>query len=304
MSHIEIGDLVVRKSHGGDIIFKVVDTFVDSKHELQYVLKGLHLRLVADSPLDDLQRIDAEHLRNEIVELESMQNENIKRVLMRRSRDRELLELNRADCGKKHSFFEVPGRVLHLDGDEEYMRMCLKTYNQLNIDAVGKWIEECRQADAVTDLLIEYQPDILVMTGHDAIFGKSKREYGDLDKYRNSKHFIEAVKKARLFEPSRDNLIIFAGACQSFFEAILHSGANFASSPNRIFIHAYDPVFIAEKIAFTPINRIVDVGAAIAASVTGVDGVGGIETRGKLRMGMPRPSVKGYFSKNGGKYFC
>ncbi|HWR07173.1 sporulation peptidase YabG, partial [Sporomusa sp.] len=84
----------------------------------------------------------------------------------------------------------------------------------------------------------------------------------------------------------------FAGACQSHFEAILSSGANFASSPNRIFIHAYDPVFIAEKVAFTPINKTVEVSDAITASVTGIDGVGGLETRGKFRLGMPKTPIK------------
>ena len=91
-----------------------------------------------------------------------------------------------------------------------------------------------------------------------------------------------------MVEPNRDDLVIFAGACQSHFEAILAAGANFASSPIRIFIHAYDPVFIAEKVAFTPINRTVDVCDAITASVTGVQGVGGIETRGKFRLGLPK----------------
>jgi spore coat assembly protein len=256
-SDIEIGDLVVRKSYGADIVFKVVDMTVDERERSCCILKGLHLRLFADSPIDDLKRVDAENLRNEFVRMECIRNESMHRVMMRRSQELGQLERGKADPSKKYSFFELPGRVLHIDGDEEYMKMCLKTYNQLNIDAVGRWIEECKHADVITDLLIEFQPDILVMTGHDAISGSSKRDFGDISRYRNSKHFVQAVKKARIFEPSRDNLVIFAGACQSYFEAILHSGANFASSPNRIFIHAYDPVFIAEKIAFTPINNVV-----------------------------------------------
>jgi spore coat assembly protein len=109
-----------------------------------------------------------------------------------------------------------------------------------------------------------------------------------LERYKNSKYFIESVKEARKYQHSLDELVVIAGACQSYFEAILGAGANFASSPNRIFIHAYDPVFIAEKVAFTPIGRTVDVNDAITASVTGFEGVGGIETRGKFRLGMPK----------------
>jgi spore coat assembly protein len=289
---IQVGDLVIRKSHGGDIVFKVADIFVDDAQQTHCVLKGLHLRLMADSPIDDLQRIEAEHLRNEIVRMESMHNETLHRVLVRRSREREQLELRRSEATKKFTFFDLPGRVLHLDGDEEYLRMCLKTYHQLNIEAEGHWVEETKQADVIIGLLEEIRPDILVLTGHDALSGNGKKDINDISNYRNSKHFVAAVKKARLFEPSRDDLVIFAGACQSHFEAILSAGANFASSPNRIFIHAYDPVFIAEKVAFTPINKTVDVSDAITASVTGVDGVGGLETRGKFRLGMPKTPIK------------
>lgn len=289
---IQVGDLVIRKSHGGDIVFKVTDIFVDKTQQTHCLLKGLHLRLMADSPLADLEPIAAEHLRNEIVRMESIHNSSLRQVMVRRSREREQIELRRAEATKKFTFFDLPGRVLHIDGDEEYLKMCLKTYSQLMIEAEGRWVEEAKQPEVIAGLLEEVRPDILVLTGHDALIGNGKKDINDINNYRNSKHFVAAVKKARLVEGSRDELVIFAGACQSHFEAILHSGANFASSPNRIFIHAYDPVFIAEKIAFTPINRTVDVGDAITASVTGIDGVGGLETRGKFRLGMPKTPIK------------
>ncbi|CUH95455.1 hypothetical protein P22_1526 [Propionispora sp. 2/2-37] len=293
MSSIQIGDLVIRKSHGGDVIFKVADIYMDpAGGKPLTVLKGMHLRLLADAPVEDLERIDAEHLRNEIVRMEGMHNESLKRVMMRRSLERENFELHRSESSKKYDFFDLPGRVLHIDGDEEYLRMCLKTYGQLNIEAVGRCIEETKQPDAVIGLINEFRPDILVLTGHDALIGSGKKSFKDMNNYRNSRYYVEAVKKVRTFEPDRDDLVIFAGACQSYFEAILGAGANFASSPTRIFIHAYDPVFIAEKVAFTPINRTVDVGDAISASVTGIEGVGGLETRGKFRLGLPKTPYK------------
>lgn len=285
---ITIGDLVIRKSHGGDIVFKVSDIREDDNGQRFCVLKGMHLRLIADAPMGDLERIDAEHLRNEIVRMESVHNDSLKRVMMRRSIEREKVEMGRSEAAKKFSFFDLPGRVLHLDGDEEYLKMCLKTYSQLNMEAVGRCIAEDKQHEHVVALIDEYRPDILVLTGHDALIGGGKKDFRDINNYRNSKHFCESVKRARVFEPSRDDLVIFAGACQSYFEAILAAGANFASSPTRIFIHAYDPVFIAEKVAFTPINKTVDVSDAITASVTGIEGVGGLETRGKFRLGLPK----------------
>lgn len=288
MAAIEIGDLVIRKSHGGDVVFKVTGFYDDERGIHCSLLKGMHLRLVADAPVADLERVDAEHLRNEMVRTEGMHNDSLRRVLMRRTLERERLEMTRAEAAKKFDFFDLPGRVLHIDGDEEYLRMCLKTYNQLNMEAVGRCIEEARQPEQVINLIDEYRPDILILTGHDALIGNGKKDLKDINHYRNSKYFVESVKKARIFEPARDDLVIFAGACQSYFEALLAAGANFASSPTRIFIHAYDPVFIAEKVAFTPINRTVDIGDAITSSVTGIEGVGGVETRGKFRLGLPK----------------
>jgi spore coat assembly protein len=255
VANVAVGDLVIRKSHGGDIVFKVTDIFEDESGQLHCVLKGMHLRLVADAPLSDVERVAPEHLRSEILRTENMHNDTLKRVMMRRSMERERANMNRSESAKKFDFFDLPGRVLHLDGDEEYLSMCLKTYNQMNLAAIGRCIEESKQSEQVIALVDEYRPDILVLTGHDALLGGGKKDLRDINNYRNSKYFIESVKKARIFEPSRDDLVIFAGACQSYFEAILAAGANFASAPTRIFIHAYDPVFIAEKVAFTPINK-------------------------------------------------
>jgi len=288
MSSISVGDLVIRKSHGGDILFKVVDITQDEAGAQWSTLKGLHLRLLADAPLVDLEKVDSEHMRREILEEENRHNDSLRRVMLRRSQEFEQREMTRAEAHKKPSFFDLPGRVLHLDGDEDYLKMCLKTYNQLNIEAVGRWIEEAKQPDQLLPLLKEHRPDILVVTGHDSLIGGGKKGFKDINNYRTSKYFIKSVQIAREFQPSRDDLVIFAGACQSYFEAILTAGANFASSPSRIFIHAYDPVFIAEKVAFTPIAKTVDINAAITASVTGIEGVGGIETRGKFRLGMPK----------------
>lgn len=285
VSVIAVGDLVSRRSHGGDIVFKVTGLSLNDDGRQQYTLKGLHLRLLADAPVEDLERVDAEHLKQEIIRNETMQNESLRRVMLRRGEE---LGLSRGEPAKKYSSFDIPGRVLHIDGDEDYLKMCLKTYSQLNIEAVGRHIEEDKQPDNVLALLKEHRPDILVVTGHDALIGGGRKGFRDINNYRTSKYFVRSSQIAREYQPGRDDLVIFAGACQSYFEAILAAGANFASSPNRIFIHAYDPVFIAEKVAFTPIGRTVDVSDAITASITGVEGVGGVETRGKFRLGMPK----------------
>lgn len=79
-----------------------------------------------------------------------------------------------------------------------------------------------------------------------------------------------------------------AGACQSHFEALLHAGANFASSPARILIHALDPLCIASKLACTSIRDTISMIDMAELTVTGLEGLGGLESRGSYRLGVPR----------------
>lgn len=56
---------------------------------------------------------------------------------------------------------------------------------------------------------------------------KNGTDYNDIYNYRNSKYFINSVVEAkRASRPDKD-LVIFAGACQSFFEAIIASRGKF-----------------------------------------------------------------------------
>jgi len=282
---VKEGDIVGRVSYDSDVLFKVVE-IKKSKGRKIAELKGLDVRLLADAPVEDLKKKN----KDEIEEYQKLFKAKClgckKNIFRRRKRDweRTLSGLSRAES---YSFFEMPGRVLHIDGDREYLQKCLKTYRELNINARGETVPEWEQAKRVPKVLLEEPVDILVLTGHDAIL-KGKKDLTALDSYRNSRYFVEAVRTARRLEPSKDELVIFAGACQSHYEAILAAGANFASSPLRVFIHAFDPVFIVEKIAFSSINEKLSIKDVIVNTITGTDGVGGVETRGRFRLGYPK----------------
>ena len=79
---------------------------------------------------------------------------------------------------------------------------------------------------------------------------KSGKNYEDINNYRNSRYFAQTVRNIRKNSKNKD-LVIFAGACQSYYEALIAEGANFASSPARILIDFIDPLVVAEKIATT-----------------------------------------------------
>ena len=285
---IKIGDYVARKSHRLDILFKVEEVVKKEGQEIA-LLRGVDLRLYADAPVNDLQKMTPSEISSYRQNFIRQNSEMLKRIYQRRAKERDRLLARSRDEGSKIQVehFEVPGRVLHIDGDKEYLDLCMTTYAQLSIKAHGFFIPEKEQPERIWEYLTKYTPDILVITGHDGLL-REKGDFSDLNNYRHSKYFVQTVRKAREFEPGRDDLIIFAGACQSHYEALIEAGANFASSPQRVLIHAFDPVFIVEKIAYSSINEIVSLKDIINNTITGIEGVGGIESRGRFRMGYPK----------------
>ena len=77
-------------------------------------------------------------------------------------------------------------------------------------------------------------------------------------------------------------------ACQSDYEDLIKAGANFASSPKRINIHALDPAIIAVSLAFSDKNQSIDLINLINKTKFGSDGIGGIITNGTMYVGYPR----------------
>lgn len=72
------------------------------------------------------------------------------------------------------------------------------------------------------------------------------------------------------------------GACQSYFEALISAGANFASSPARILIDFLDPLIVAEKIAFTERYKYVTIDDIARELRDGKRGVNGGGASGKM----------------------
>lgn len=290
---MKVGDLVVRKSYSKDITFKIID-IKENDEGITYILKGLHIRIIADSKGEDLEKVEDDFAGDKDRSFDSKINDIIKKVILSReqknnqfmTRGSEEDNINRVEK-EKGLVFGRPGRILHIDGDPSYMETCLKAYKQLNLNAVGIAVSEREQPLKILSLVKEYNPDIVVLTGHDGVLKDSKGML-DLNNYRNSKYFIESVKILRSYNSSYDELVIFAGACQSCYESILEAGANFASSPNRVLIHCLDPVLVCERVAYTRIDEIVSIKDVIENTITGIKGVGGLQTRGKYREGYPK----------------
>lgn len=267
---IKKGDIVGRKSYGKDVFF-IVDNILKTRLDNQFaLLKGLNIRVMADSPLEDLEIISREDVINSIKSSDISFEERIK---IGKSKVNNSLKRQKIYTGK----------ILHLDGDRKYSEKSARYYNKIGLNAVVKNIAENRQAKVVAPLLNKYNPDILIITGHDAML-KNGSNYNNIYNYRNSRHFINTVKEARKWGASSDKLVIFAGACQSFYEGIISAGADFASSPGRILIDFVDPLIVAEKIAITEEYKFVSSTEISKEIKEGARGVSGIGARGKSKI--------------------
>jgi len=178
----------------------------------------------------------------------------------------------------------IAGKILHIDGDIRYSQKATAYYKKIGLlNAVVKNVSERRQQYVIKDLIIKYQPDMLVITGHDRMLMQNKKFY-DIKNYKNSMNFVKTVENARKVIPSMEDLVIFAGACQSYFEELIECGANFASSPARVLIDFMDPIVVATKIATTPENKYVTLSDILPEIREGSKGVGGTRGKGKLKI--------------------
>ena len=244
----KIGDYVSRNKYNNDYIFKIIDI----KDNIYYLL-GVDIRLLVKTEENDLKEESIERNEDEILDL-----------------------INYRD-----DFFYLTPTILHIDSSKEYLDRCLKYYKKENLNAYGIVSKEKDMPNNIIKYLEDIKPDILVITGHD-YYNKSKNTY------QNSNNYIKTVKLARNYEKSYDKLKIFAGACQSNFEELIKNGANFASSPKRINIHALDPAIVASILALTEKTKEIDLIDMLNKTKSGPNGIGGIKCYGSMFVGYPK----------------
>ena len=279
MNKIKKGDIVGRISYGKDIIFVVKKIIHLKNGRKMALLKGVTERIEATSYIGDLCLINKEIIENNIRSLEFKLETRIEAKKKNNPKYKNTIEYNKRTKRKN-----ITGKILHLDGDKKYSEKSLRYYNKLGLNAIVKNIPEYKQPKYVYNLLEYYKPDILVITGHDGMI-KKESGYNDIYNYRNSKHFVNTVKEARRYdEENKKNLVIFAGACQSYYEALIMAGANFASSPARILIDFLDPLIVAENIAIADNYKYITIDDISNELRDGKKGVGGVGANGKKRI--------------------
>lgn len=235
-----VNDTVTRKSYNNDIVF-----IIDKIQQNKAILKGYDIRLCADCFLDDLNRYDLKRAKENVDDLPI----------------------------KSGNFLN--GKVLHLDSDIDYLKRSMQLYEKYKVPAIGYKLSEKEMPRKIEELLIRHNPDILIITGHDAI---DKQGYNI-----NSLYFVECVKIARKYQPNKDSLCIIAGACFSSFKDLINEGSNISSSPGKVSINVLDPSKAAIMVATTPVYEYVDIPKVISLTSNKEKGMGGIDTKGVAR---------------------
>lgn len=258
MKKIKKGDIVSRASYDNDILFYVEKIVKSDNRSKIAILKGVTIRIEADAPIDDLE-----------VPSESRIQQSLDMINRK-------LESNYVDNRRIARY----GKILHLDGDRNYSEKTERYYRKRGLNYIVRHIAEFRQPMVIKNLLIKYNPDILVITGHDGMI-KNGKNFNDINNYRNSRYFVKAVTEARLWNSNNNELVIFAGACQSYYEALMLAGANFASSPARILIDFIDPLIVAEEISVTSPNRLILMSDLENKIRNGRKAISGIGAKGK-----------------------
>lgn len=288
MENFKVGDIVARKSYNYDILFRITAMNGNIAD-----LVGVTVRIVADAPEYDLEHMSDEKINKMVTSVENTRRLRVNRCYSNMNGMGKKFNMIREpvlndipNMYHKESVLRKPGVVLHIDGDAEYTKKCKDNYTRMGLTSYAYNIPEQEQYKQVYGLLQKIRPNILILTGHDA-FMKRRNDIYNIENYKNSKYYIQAVLEARRYEHNLDNLVIFAGACQSFYEAIISAGANFASAPKRVLIDMMDPLIVAETIAYTPVDDFVPISNIISNTREGINGIGGLQTRGQYRTGMP-----------------
>ena len=252
MKKIDVDDIVINKDD------KIIYEIVSLKNDVA-IIKGVFYRIIKQVNITNLKLCD-----------KSEYNEKIK--------EEKNYSYKVFNGFKRKNKIHLPGKILHIDGDQKYLDKCIDLYDEVGVYAYGVKLKESQMSIEIIKYLDIVNPDVIVITGHDLFNNGDVKE---IENYTNSKYYIETVKEIRKRDKS---VVIIAGACQSNFEALIASGANFASSPARINIHTFDPAVIAIRVATTSFLKVVEFDDILKYIENGKRAFNGVETLGKMRL--------------------
>lgn len=112
MNKIKKGDIVGRISYGKDIAFVVERIIKTHDNKKIAILKGLTIRVQADSSINDLELMETKQIEQHIRMLEEKVSKRIEKYV--RGKGKKEAELFREKT------IIYTGKILHIDGDTHY----------------------------------------------------------------------------------------------------------------------------------------------------------------------------------------
>ncbi|GIW48722.1 MAG: hypothetical protein KatS3mg079_198 [Caloramator sp.] len=118
-------------------ILKIMEIVKKQDGTNLYILKGTNYRLIADAQEEDLEKPPISKISKEEDETLKRVNTLIKKAVLQRRSQGTFQRINTPNVNSNVTFGR-PGKVLHIDGDMEYLNICLKGYKQLGIEGLWK----------------------------------------------------------------------------------------------------------------------------------------------------------------------
>src|SRR5690625_4023514 len=136
--NIVTGELVTRKSYGSDLLFRVSE--IGNQNA---VLHGKDVRLEADAPIDDLEIVSKVERKRRQISRQKQEEFSFRLFrqdyqLMREKQEYESTE----GYKEKIKYFRLPIKVLHIDGDQTYLKKCIELYQRLGLHVHGIHLNE------------------------------------------------------------------------------------------------------------------------------------------------------------------
>ena len=132
---VKVGDIVGRRSYNSDTMFRIEEIHGDIAY-----LMGIFFRLTADAPISDLEIIS----REEYQRAEQIEFDQYRTIL-----PPVMSQMRSYDNGD----FYISGRILHIDGDEEYLQKSIKLYKYAKVYAQAFAIPEKEMGVRVPELV-------------------------------------------------------------------------------------------------------------------------------------------------------
>jgi len=165
VSKFKKGDIVARVSYNKDVLFEIINIIKTSNNKKIMILKGITERIEADSPEEDLEKMDKRVIEDKIKKLEDKMSSRIEKCL----KDPKYCICNAKNIfgfmqEKRSNRIINTGKILHLDGDKRYTEKSMRYYKSLGLNAIVKNVAENKQPLVIRNLLERYEPDVLVLT--------------------------------------------------------------------------------------------------------------------------------------------